>query len=66
MESIWSRETEIPRRESLDGDTEAFAVVIGAGMSGILTAYYLKQSGFDVVVLEADRIGSGQSGKTTA
>ena len=23
MESIWSRETEIPRRESLDGDTEA-------------------------------------------
>ena len=66
MESIWSRETEIPRREPLDGDTEAFAVVIGAGMSGILTAYYLKQSGFDVVVLEADRIGSGQSGKTTA
>lgn len=66
MESVWSKETEIENRASLSGNKEAFAVVIGAGMAGILTAYYLKESGFDVIVLEAAQIASGQSGKTTA
>ena len=31
-----------------------------------LTAYYLKQAGVQAVVLEADRIGSGQTKNTTA
>ena len=39
MESIWMEETEIRKREPLPGDMEAEAVVIGAGLAGILTAY---------------------------
>ena len=35
-------------------------------MAGILTAFYLQRHGVHVVVLEANRIGSGQSGYTTA
>lgn len=35
-------------------------------MAGILTAYLLKQAGMQVVVLEADRIASGQTQNTTA
>ena len=66
MKSIWTEETEIRKREELPGDMEAQAVVIGAGMAGILTAYYLKQAGVRAVVLEADRIGSGQTKNTTA
>lgn len=66
MESIWTAETEIRQRDSLPGDMEAAVVVIGAGLAGILTAYYLKQSGLKVIVLEADRIGSGQTKNTTA
>lgn len=66
MESIWMEETEIRKREPLPGDMEAEAVVIGAGLAGILTAYYLKQAGIRTVVLEADRIGSGQTKNTTA
>ena len=66
MESIWTRETKIKSRESLPGDMEIEAVVIGAGMAGILTAYYLKQAGVNVIVLEADSIGSGQTKNTTA
>ena len=45
---------------------EVQAVVIGAGLAGILTAYYLKQAGIRTIVLEADRIGSGQTKNTTA
>ena len=66
MESIWAAETKIRRRESLPGDGETEAVIIGAGLTGILAAYYLKQAGLQAVVLEADRIGSGQTGNTTA
>lgn len=66
MESIWTESIEIRKREPLPGDMEAPAVVIGAGLAGILTAYFLKQEGIRAVVLEADRIGSGQTKNTTA
>lgn len=66
MESIWHDMVVIPKRESLSEDIETEVAVIGAGLAGILIAYALKCRGKDVVVLEADRIGSGQTGNTTA
>lgn len=66
MDSIWTAETQIEKRDPLPGDTGTAAVVIGAGLAGILTAYYLGQEGIPTVVLEADRIGSGQTKNTTA
>ncbi|MBO5209351.1 MAG: FAD-dependent oxidoreductase [Lachnospiraceae bacterium] len=41
-------------------------IVIGAGMAGLLIAYYLKKQGKDVLVLEANAVASGQTGRTTA
>lgn len=66
MESVWADEVKIRRREPLPGDMEIPVVVIGAGLVGILTAYYLKQAGIRAIILEADRIGSGQTKNTTA
>lgn len=66
MKSIWTEETLIPRRNPLGGNKRTEVVVIGAGMAGILTAFYLQRYGLHVVVLEANRIGSGQTGFTTA
>lgn len=66
MESIWRQTVEIEKREPLKGDRTAEVVVIGAGMAGLLTAYYLQKQGREVIVLEADRIGSGQTQNTTA
>ena len=66
MESVWMEDTKIRRRDPLPGNMEVPAVVIGAGLAGILTAYYLKQAGIRAIVLEADRIGSGQTKNTTA
>ena len=72
MESIWKKQTEIESRNALDtcdkvdGVMHREVVVIGAGMAGILTAYFLQERGMDVIVLDADRIASGQTGNTTA
>lgn len=41
-------------------------IVVGAGMAGLLTAYYLKREGLNVLVLEAKTVASGQTERTTA
>ncbi len=66
MESIWSKTWSRKKSPALNGEIQADVAVIGGGMAGILTAWYLKQSGVQVVVLEADRIGGGQTKNTTA
>lgn len=66
MDSVWSKTCEIEKREALSGDIEREVVVIGAGMAGILIANALQKSGREVVVLEAERIASGQTRNTTA
>lgn len=66
MNSLWNAETEIERRAAAVGYYERDVVVIGAGMTGILTAWYLQKAGRRVAVLEAGRIACGQTGRTTA
>lgn len=41
-------------------------IVVGAGMAGLLSAYYLQKQGKQVLVLEADTLASGQTARTTA
>lgn len=52
MHSIWDN-VAFPAAKPLSGDTEAEAVVIGAGMAGLLTAYTLRQRGIQAVVMDA-------------
>jgi gamma-glutamylputrescine oxidase len=49
---------------ALEGDVEADVCVVGAGLSGCSTAMHLAERGFKVVVLEAERIGYGASGRS--
>ena len=37
--------------------------VIGGGYTGLSTALHLKKKGYDVVLLEAERVGWGASGR---
>lgn len=66
MKSIWSESVEIPERKMLEENIRVQTAVIGAGMAGILTAYFLKKEGVDVVVVEAGKIAGGQTKNTTA
>ncbi len=47
----------------LQGDHTADICVIGAGFSGISTALHLAERGFDVRVIEANKVGWGASGR---
>ena len=47
----------------LDGDRRCDVCVVGGGFTGIATALYLAERGYDVVVLESERIGWGASGR---
>ncbi len=66
MLSIWKKELCLEERGPLVVDEQCDVCVIGAGLVGILTAYRLQVEGLNVIVLEADRIASGQTGHTTA
>lgn len=66
MKSIWSKTCNIEKQPALNGDIEADVAVIGGGMAGILAAYQLEQAGVHTVLLEAERIGGGQTKNTTA
>jgi gamma-glutamylputrescine oxidase len=48
----------------LEGDLDADVCVVGAGLSGCSTAMHLAERGYKVVVLEAERIGYGASGRS--
>lgn len=64
--SYWSKTVELPDFPSLEGDRKVEVAVIGAGMAGLLTAYYLRKQGIEAVVLEAEKVASGQTRNTTA
>jgi Glycine/D-amino acid oxidases (deaminating) len=66
MESIWNHEIELPAAEPLTTDLSVDVCVIGAGMAGLLTAYFLQEIGFKAVVIDADRIAGGVTQNTTA
>lgn len=66
MKSVWSESCEFDKREELKGDIETDILVIGAGIAGILTAYLLKQSGRQVILIDKDEIASGNTKNTTA
>lgn len=66
MKSIWNQTCRIPGRNPLSGSLDTEIAVIGGGLAGILTAFYLSAEGKQVTVLEAGSIASGQTSKTTA
>ena len=48
---------------SLEGETRADVCVVGGGYTGLSAALCLAERGYDVVLLEAQRVGFGASGR---
>lgn len=64
MKSFWNN-LENTRFSKLDKDIEADVCIIGAGITGISTAYNLIKAGKSVVVLEKDLVASHTTGGST-
>jgi glycine/D-amino acid oxidase-like deaminating enzyme len=65
--SLWLDQVDAPkaRRRALSGDAAADVVIVGAGYTGLWTAYYLAKTdpSLRVVVLEKEFAGFGASGR---
>ena len=53
-------QTDYPK---LEGDISADVVIVGGGFSGVATAVELCERGYKVVLIEANRVGWGASGR---
>ncbi|MFA5700800.1 MAG: FAD-dependent oxidoreductase [Desulfuromonas sp.] len=62
-QSLWLKENSSPGFTATK--RKADVIVIGAGLTGLTTAWRLCQEGLDVIVLEAAEVGCGTSGHTT-
>lgn len=66
MTSLWSDTAALPSFPSLEGDITTDVLIIGGGIAGIMTAYFLHQRGIKYILVEKNRICSGTTGNTTA
>ena len=67
MNSFWLEiANKIENLGTLEEDTSADICIIGAGICGLTTAYYLIKKGYNVVIIEKDEVTHGTTGHTTA
>ena len=66
MESVWNVNTKLPEFPKPEKDIKTDVLIIGGGIAGILTAYFLHQKGVKYILVEKDRICSGTTRNTTA
>jgi gamma-glutamylputrescine oxidase len=61
----WYTDTALPQPDhpELAGEIRCDVCVVGGGYTGLSTALHLAERGYDVVVLEAEKIGWGASGR---
>ncbi len=64
--SHWRKTTWLPRFPPLDQTLTVDVAVVGAGITGITTAYLLKKAGLSVALLERGRCAEIDTGHTTA
>ncbi len=66
MESVWKKDVLLPSFPEIEGEVSTDVLIIGGGITGLLTAYVLKQEGIDYILVEKNGICSGNTQNTTA
>ena len=65
-ESIWAAEVQLPHFPIVDDLGKVDVIVIGGGITGLTTALLLQRSGLRTALVEQSRIGTGETGRTSA
>lgn len=66
-ESYWlASTTDIPNFPKLSEDIQVDVAIVGAGITGITTAYLLSKKGLNIAVVDTGRILHGTTDHTTA
>lgn len=66
MKSLWNENISRPNFPTMKNDIKTDVLIIGGGIAGILTAYFLQEKGVPYVLAEKDRVCCGTTGNTTA
>ena len=64
--SYWVESTKQTNFPSLAKDISTDVLIIGGGITGILTAYMLSNSNLNITIVEADKMAMGATANTTA
>ena len=64
--SVWTDTFPVPEYASLKENVSADVCIVGAGISGITSAYLLACEGRKVVIIDDGKIGRGETGNSTA
>ncbi|MGN1182837.1 MAG: FAD-dependent oxidoreductase [Faecalibacillus sp.] len=65
-QSYWQKTATKRKLKKLNRDLNVDVLIIGAGFSGVMLAYQLKDSHLNIAVIDKNRIGQHTSGHTTA
>jgi glycine/D-amino acid oxidase-like deaminating enzyme/nitrite reductase/ring-hydroxylating ferredoxin subunit len=66
LDSIWVKTAPPQYFEPLQENLDVDVVIVGAGITGVTTAYYLAQSGKTIALVDDGPVGGGETGRTTA
>jgi glycine/D-amino acid oxidase-like deaminating enzyme/nitrite reductase/ring-hydroxylating ferredoxin subunit len=64
-QSLWMN-TPLPEYPALQRDIDVDVLIVGAGLTGITTAYLLGQEGVRVALIDRDKVAGGDTSRTTA
>ena len=66
MKSVWQNEKRNMEFPTLNGDAKTKVLIVGGGIAGILTAYFLQKEGVPYILVEKGKICGLTTGNTTA
>ncbi|MCI8588096.1 MAG: FAD-binding oxidoreductase, partial [Bacilli bacterium] len=66
IQSLWTKEYKKPSTSKKKKMENTDILIIGGGITGISCAYFLKDSGYKVTLVDKGTIGMGITSRTTA
>src|SRR5690554_600877 len=63
--AVWGDVPLLSSYNVLRGDITADVAIVGAGITGLSTAYHLAKAGKNVVIMEQSQVGKGTTGSST-